>query len=60
MFERMEIAEYIHEFLVEPSYKKLNWEDANRAGHSRNKREESALSNTRPDTGESAGKRRKQ
>ena len=38
IFEHLEIAEYIYEGVVEPSYKKPNWADSNCAGHSRNKR----------------------
>ena len=56
MFERMEITESIYEYVVEPSYKKTTWEDANRAGHSRQKRKEDASSWTRPEKGESSGK----
>ena len=59
MFERMEIAESIYEGLVEPSYKKITQADTNHACHIRNKRGESASSWTRPDKGESTGKRRK-
>ena len=58
-FERMEISESIYEGLVEPYYKKPTRVDANCAGHSRQKREEAALSWTRPEKGKSAGKRRK-
>ena len=60
MFERMEIAESIYEGVVEPSYKKPTWADANRAGHSRHKRGEVASSWTCPEKGKSAGKCRKQ
>ena len=42
MFECMEIDESIYEGVVGPSYKKPNRADANRAGHSRHKRGESA------------------
>ena len=38
IFERMEIAESIYIDVVEPSYKKPTREDANLAGHRRNKR----------------------
>ena len=38
MFEQTEIAESIYKGVVEPSYKKSTWADANRAGHSRNTR----------------------
>ena len=34
MFEGIEIAEYIYEGVVEPSYKKTTRADANRAGNS--------------------------
>ena len=30
----MVISEYMYEGVVEPSYKKPTWEDANHAGHS--------------------------
>ena len=43
----------------EPSYKKPTRADANPAGHSRNNRGEAASSWTRPEKGESDGKRRK-
>ena len=42
IFERMEIAAYIYEGVVEPSYKKPTRVDANRAGYSRQKRVEAA------------------
>ena len=35
MFERIEISESIYEGVVEPSYKKPNSADTNRAGHNR-------------------------
>ena len=54
----MEIAEYIYEGVVEPSYKKPTRAYANRGGQSRNKRGESASTKTLPATSESAGKRR--
>ena len=54
----MKIAEPIYECVVEPSYKKPTRSDANRAGHSRNKRGEDALSRIHPETGKSAGRRR--
>ena len=38
MFERMEIAEYIYEGIVEPSYKKTTRADENHAGNNKNKR----------------------
>ena len=59
MFEHMEISESIYEGIVEPSYKKPTRADANRSGHIRQKRGEPDSSWTRPDKGESAGKRRK-
>ena len=59
MFERMEIFESIYEGVVELSYKKITREDANRAGRSSQKRGEAVFSCTRPEKGESAGKRRK-
>ena len=52
----MDIAEYIYEGVVKPSYKKPNIEYANRSGHSRNKRRESSLSQTHPDMVKRAGK----
>ena len=36
MFEQIDIAESIYEGVVEPSYKKPTWEDANRASHNIN------------------------
>ena len=42
MFERMEIAEFIYEGVVEPSYKKPIWADANCTVHSRQNRGEAA------------------
>ena len=59
MFEHMEISWYIYEGVVEPSYKKPTWADANRSGCIRHKRGEAASSWTRPEKGESASKRRK-
>ena len=56
MFDCMEISESIYEGVVEPSYKKPPRADANRAGHIRKKRGESASSWTRSKKGESAGK----
>ena len=50
----MYILEYIYKGVLEPSYKKHTWADANCAGHIRNKRGKSASSNTHPATGESA------
>ena len=44
MFERMKITEYIYEGVVEPSYKRPTWADANRAGHIRQNRGESTSS----------------
>ena len=40
MFERMEVAEYIYEGVIDPSYKIPNRTDANHAGHSRKMRRE--------------------
>ena len=40
MFERMEIFESIYKVVVEPSYKKSIWADANSAGHIRHNRGE--------------------
>ena len=48
MFERMYIAKSIYEGVVEPSYKKPTWADANRAGHSSQKRVEAASSWNHP------------
>ena len=59
MFECMKIAESIYEFVVETYHKKPTQVDANRAGHIRQNRGEAALSWTRPNNGESAGKCRK-
>ena len=59
MFERMEIAEYIYEGVVETSYKKPNRVEASRAGHSRQKRGEASSSWTLPEKIDSAGKSRK-
>ena len=42
MFERMEIAEYIYEGVLEPSYKKITMTDDNRYGHRRLNRGEYA------------------
>ena len=39
MFERMKIAEYMYEGVVEPAYKKSTRSYSNRAGHSRKMRE---------------------
>ena len=44
MFDRMEISESIYEVVLEPSHKKPTRVDSNHAGHSRQKRGESALS----------------
>ena len=60
MFERMEISESIYEGVVENSYKKPIRADANRAGHSRQKRGEAASTWALPEKYESAGKRIKQ
>ena len=54
----MEIAEFIYEGVVEPSYKTTG-ADANRAGNSRLNIGESALSNTYSEMSESSEKRRK-
>ena len=59
LFDRMEISESIYEGVLEFSYKQPTQVDANRAGHSRQKRGECTLSWTCPEKGESAGKRRK-
>ena len=59
MFEHMEIAESIYKGVVEPSYKKTTWADANRSGHKINNRGGSTSSKTHPVTRESAEKRRK-
>ena len=59
IFERMEIAESIYEGIVEPSYKKTTRADANRVGHSRQKRGEASSSRILPKKGESADKHRK-
>ena len=59
MFEHMEIAECIYEGVVEPSYKKPTFADANRDGNSRHNRGEVASSWTLPEKGESADKHRK-
>ena len=59
IFERMEIAEYIYEGVLEPSYKKPTRTDARRAGQSRKMRRETALSNTQSEMSESSDKRRK-
>ena len=59
MFDYVEIAESIYKGVVEPSYKKPTRAYANRAGYSRQKRVEAALSWTGPKEGESTGKSRK-
>ena len=56
----MDIVESICEGVVEPSYKTPTREDANHACYSRNKRGESASSQTHSVMGESAGNHRKQ
>ena len=55
MFESTEITEGV----VEPSYKKSTWVDANCAGRIGNKRGEDASHKTHPTTDEISGKRRK-
>ena len=57
MFELMKISGSIYEGVVEPSCKKPTRSDANRDGYRGKKRGESALSWTRPEKGESSGKR---
>ena len=52
----MEITEYIYEGVVEYYYKKSTWADSNRAGHIRNKREESTSSKNYPAKEESSEK----
>ena len=59
MFERMKVAKYIYEGVVELSYKRPTREDANRSDHNRENRGESASSWTRPKKSESDGKLRK-
>ena len=59
IFKRVEIAESIYEGVVEPSHKNPISADATSAGHSRQKRRESALSHTYSKISESVGKRRK-
>ena len=56
----MDIAESFNEGVVEPSYKKPTWADANRADHNRRKRGEATLSWILPDKGEIPGKRKEQ
>ena len=56
MFERMDISESIYEGVVELSYKRSTQTDANRDGHSRNKRGEASSYKTHPATSESSGK----
>ena len=51
MFVGMESSESIYKGVVQPSYKKHIWADTNRAGKRRQKRGESASSNTHPTTG---------
>ena len=59
MFERMEIAEFIYESMIEISYKQSTRAYATRFEHSRQKREESDSSHTYYETSESVGKLRK-
>ena len=59
MFERMEISESIYEGVEEPSYRNPTQADANRAGHSRQKRGKSTSSWPCPEKGEIVSKRRK-
>ena len=58
MFDHMEIAESIYEGVVEPSYENPTQADNDRAGNSRQKRRESALSWNWLEKGESAGNNR--
>ena len=60
MFERKENSENIYESEVTPSYKRTNWEEANRTGISSNSRGEPALPTTHPATDGRDGKRCKQ
>ena len=59
MFERMEIAEYIYEGVVENSYKIPTREDTNCYSHSRKKREFPTSSKTYSETNKSSVKLRK-
>ena len=59
MFEQMNIAEYIHEGVVETYYKNPTRADANRSGHSGQERGEATSSQTHPVMDEIAGKHRK-
>ena len=56
MFERMDIAEYIYECLVEPSHKQSTRGYATRSGHIRKNGGEFALSHTYFEMSESDGK----
>ena len=56
VFERMYIAEYIYEGVVETSYKKITRADTNRDVHSRHNIGEEDSSQTYPAMYESAGK----
>ena len=56
IFERMEIAEYIYEGVLEPSYKKPTREDANSAGHISKMRGEATSSNNYSKMIERSGK----
>ena len=60
MLEQMEIAESIYEGIVEPSYKKVTREDANRACNSSQNRGESASLQTNSAMGKRLDKFRKQ
>ena len=59
MFEHMDIAESIYEFVVDPSYNISTMSDSTRAGHSRLKRGEAASSYTYYKISESYSKLRK-
>ena len=59
MFEQMNIAEYIHEGVVETYYKNPTRADANRSGNSGQDRGEATSSQTHPVMDEIAGKHRK-
>ena len=59
MFEHMEISESIYKGVVEPPHKIYTREDSKRAGLSRKRIGESALSNNYSDINKSSGKWRK-
>ena len=59
MFEHMDITEFVYKGEVEPFNKKTSRTYANRDGHIRLKRGESALSNTYSEMSESASKCRR-